>query len=218
MKRFSMAGASVLALMLAACGGGSDSPVVTDRPTQTSTGGAQEESTEPPAAGATTTIGTSDDSSQDAGPPDVAGIGAGSVTLEGETYLFADAGQPGLQCRANYLGIYFVVLRQVDEAGNEVPQGAVFDLTLLHEGTDPAVVDQLPTAGLSIQAKDESWIADEAFDDDLPEVESGSSQVDDYTIDGNTASGTATFIERYSYATAPRVAQGTFEVTCNGGS
>ncbi len=198
MKRLAMIGA--LALVLAGCGGSTDSPA-----------------TEPPTGDANPSISPSDDGSTDAGSPTVDGVGAASVTLDGETYLFGDTGRPGLQCKADFLGVYLLSLPEVDEAGNAVPDGASLSIALLQDGTDPDVVGQLPEATLSIRATSEDWIASEEFDDNLPEVEPGNSQVDDYTIDGNTASGTATFIERYSYATDQKTAKGTFTATCGEG-
>jgi type 1 fimbria pilin len=199
MKRLSMIG--VLALVLAGCGGSADDADVAETST----------------AGAGPSISPSDDGSTDAGAPAVDGIGVASVTLDGETYLFGDTGQPGLQCKANFLGIYTASLPEIDEAGNEVPEGANVRITLLHDGTDPDVVGQLPVVTLSLRATSEDWIADETFDDDLPQVEPGNSQVDDYTIDGNTASGTATFIDRYTYTTDQKTAKGTFTATCGEG-
>lgn len=202
-----------IALLATACGGG--------------TGASEDDS----AAVTTTTIApeaapstvaqssvSEDDGSQPA-PADVAGIGEGTATINGNTYVFGDTGFAALRCEPDMFGAFFVFLLQVDESGAEVPDGRL-SLALLLEGSDPEELGQGNEANLSIDGQD--WIANE---EDVAErgIEAGSSQVDSYVIEGNTVSGTATFYEEESYyattggSTDPIVtAQGTFEVTCSG--
>jgi hypothetical protein len=109
----------------------------------------------------------------------------------------------------------------VDEDGAEIPGGGgSLRGALLHEGTDPDTVGQLNELGVSIEALDQEWVADE--EDIQPfGLDPGSSQVDSHSIDGSTVSGTATFYEVNSYyavtggtADSVTVAQGTFEIIC----
>lgn len=149
----------------------------------------------------------------------VSGLGVASVTIEGETYLFGDTGI-AIQCTPDFFGVMMVALQMVDENGDQIPQGGGFGGALLHEGTDPAVVDQLNSIGFSLKALDEEWTANEEDIESLG-LDPGSSQVDSLVIDGNTASGTATVYERNSYyrvqggtADSVDVTQATFEITC----
>ncbi len=202
-----------MVLVAAACGGGeagSDDTPADDGSSVTTAAGSPE--TSAPETG-------DDGESTDPAPSDLSGIGEGTVTLNGETYLFGEAGFPALQCEPDMFGVFFVVLQQVDASGGEVP-GGLLALTLLLEGTDPAVVGQDNTARLTIGGED--WIAEP---EDIAErgLDPGTSQVDSYAIDGNSVSGTATLYEEESYyattggSTDPIVtAQGTFEVTCSG--
>ena len=202
-----------MVLVAAACGGGesaSDNTPADD--------GASATTTSDPSSG-TSASETDDGEPGDPAPSGVSGIGEGTVTINGETYLFGEAGFPALQCEPDMFGVFFVVLQQVDSSGSEVPDG-LLTLTLLLEGTDPAVVGQDNTARLTIGGED--WIAEP---EDIAErgLDPGTSQVDSYTIDGSSVSGTATFYEEESYfattggSTDPIVtAQGSFDVTCSG--
>ena len=202
-----------MVLVATACGGGETAS--DDTPAD----GTSATTTAPDSSPGTSAPETDDGEPGDPAPSDVSGIGEGTVTINGETYLFGEGGFPALQCEPDMFGVFFVVLQQVDASGSEVPDG-LLTLTLLLEGTDPAVVGQDNTARLTIGGED--WIADP---EDIAErgLDPGTSQVDAYTIDGNTVSGTATFYEEESYyattggSTDPIVtAQGTFEVACSG--
>lgn len=200
---------AVIAALMAACGGGE--PVADTEPDEpTLTAGASVVTT-------TTMLGGSDADQPDTS--DIAGVGEGTVTIDGDTYTFGDAGFPALRCEPDMFGVFFVFLQQVDDSGAEVAGGSL-ELTLLLEGTDPEIVGQDNEGRLKIG--EQEWIADP---EDIAErgLEAGTSQVDSYTIDGNSVTGTATFYEEESYfATTggsddPIVTtQGAFDVTCSG--
>jgi len=93
---------------------------------------------------------------------------------------------------------------------------------------DDPVTDDPPRVTVKDEASGLEWIADPSasslgslsgddYDFKIPE---GDSQVDSYTFDGNTATGTATFIEQEAYyqwtggGDQPEPVQGAFEVTC----
>lgn len=215
MKRLVMP--AVIGMLAASCGGGEDGAVDTTAGAESTGTTAPQGSSDETSEGTTTTTTAATD---DAGGRDFSGIGAASVTIDGETYYFGETSFPAPQCEPDFFGVFVVTLMMVDEAGNEIPSGGGLQLQLLGEGTDPGVVGQLPEASVDIEALDQEWKANEE-DFELFDLEPGTSQVDDYTIDGNTASGTATFYERNSYyafvggsADAVSVAEGTFEVTC----
>jgi hypothetical protein len=204
-----------IAVVLAACAGGE-----TSREADSDDGEATDSTTTAPEAPGTTSTESADDgNSAEPTPPGVVGVGEGTAIINGETYLFGDAGFPAVRCEPDMFGLFLVFLQQVDESGAEIPGGSL-ELTLLLEGSDPEVLGQDNTARLGIGEQD--WIADE---EDIPErgLEPSTSQVDTHTIDGNTVSGSATFYEEESYyattggSSEPVVtAQGSFEVTCSG--
>jgi hypothetical protein len=208
----------VLALTAVACGGGDADSGSEDTEgaladTTTSISEGQEPSGD--------TITTTTSAGQVA---DVTGVGEATVTIEGETYYFGEGSLGAFQCEPDFFGVFIVALGMVDESGAEIPSGGNLQLALLLDGTDPAVVDQLPEVNVGISAKDEDWSADEEATQQFDQLEPGSSQVDDYTIDGLSASGTATFFEKNSYfaflggaADSIRTTQGQFEVTCADG-
>ncbi len=147
-------------------------------------------------------------------------MGTATVTLEGETIRFGETSFPALRCDPDLFGVFWVILGEVDEQGEEVPNGGGFSLIVLGEGTDSASVGQVPMAQLTLPARDQIWIADPE-EIELSNLEPGTSQIDEYTIDGNRVTGSATFFDRetwfaYSAANAEDflVAEATFEVTC----
>ncbi|MGA7226860.1 MAG: hypothetical protein WBZ40_04030 [Acidimicrobiia bacterium] len=209
----------LMLLAVTACGGsGSDS---NDGGTQPETKGASP-ARESDGENSTNTTAIEEPSSN--GPLD-SGVHRATVTLDGETYQFGHTTFVGENCSPDLFGIFRVQLLMVDDAGNEHPSGSDFLLELLHEDADPDVVegtDARNRVTLSIADAVEEWVAD-AEEIDLRGLDPGTSQVDDYTFDGNSVSGTATFFELGSEgewfagnADSYSVAKGTFEVTCAG--
>ncbi len=47
-------------------------------------------------------------------------------------------------------------------------------------------------------------------------VENWPAQVDSFEVDGNTATGSATFVVNFQFGSEPETAPGTFEITCGG--
>lgn len=201
-----------MALTLAACGGGDEGSSDT---TTTSTDNGQTGTTQPPATdqttqpapAATTTTAAPSDEGQSSG----ADGSEGSVTIAGETYLFADTGFPGLQCMPKAFNVAFIAaLRQVDENGSELDGSISVGIPFPGQEETAGIVPEL-----NVSVGDKTWIAspDHA---ELNSIPAGSSQVDDYEINGDTVSGTATFYdEDSSFGGGDLVVeQGTFELTC----
>lgn len=203
MKRLSVL--AVLILIIAACGGDSegdgDDTSVPDEPATTAP-----QADEPDTPDATAAPAGDADDGGDA--PDVEGVGVGTATIAGETYQFGDAGQPGLQCRADAFGAAFLAALQRVDGGDGV---IVLGIPLPGEEDTAGILPEL-----EVRVGDISWMANEerAAERSIP---AGSSQVDSYEVEGNTISGTATFYDDDSQFTDELVVEtGTFEVTCAG--
>lgn len=205
----------VVVLVIAACGGetkeGDSEPSGAD-------------TTQPTNDQAPDTTAASGSGGSGDAPSSVSGIGEATVTVNGETYHYGETSFPALQCNPDLFGVFFAVLGMVDENGNEVPPGDVVQLTLLHSDADPDTVgEQMNAVSLRVSALGEEWIANPEEYEFADQLEPGSSEVTDVTIDGNTAWGTATFYEENSYfafvggaADEYSVSEGTFEVACAG--
>lgn len=114
-------------------------------------------------------------------------------------------------------GAFFANLPLLDESGEIVGETSGLQVVLPLEGIDFGEVPHV-----TFIHEEEAWLADPE-EIALGGLDPGTSQVDDYTIDENNASGTATFFERQSWsawstgsADSYLVAQGMFEVTCAG--
>jgi len=203
------------ALVFAACGGSdgtgdaqaTTSPASDDNETEATTASASDE-TDPTTA--TPTTGDAGGET-DAPAPDAS---VGTLTVAGETYLFADTGFPGLQCMPSAFGVAFLSgLQFVDENGEGLDGSLAVNIPFKGEeetaGILPAVTGNVG---------DLEWIADPEHAD-LNSIPQGSSQVDSYEINGNTITGAATFYEENSSFGGSDliVEQGTFEVTCADG-
>lgn len=208
---------TVLLLVLAACGGGTGDEGTDDGEEQTETTQADD-----------TTLPADDDGAEETTPPtedggdndgdegsDSEGEGpsTATVTLGDETYNFSSEAGVVAQCLTDLFGIFSIQLAMVDDSG-ELADGNV-SITVLHEDTDPEVVDEVNSVRLDIG---ELWIAD-AADEVLTQTEQfepGISQVDSVEIDGRTVRGTATFVRQDSlfFGDEAETMTGTFEATC----
>lgn len=137
-----------------------------------------------------------DDDADTDGAGGVQGVGAATLTIDGEAMTFAGTDFAPETCAPDRFGIFFVVLQQVDDGGTAMPDG-LLEATLLHADTDAEVVGQ--DNRIKVTLGDAEWTAD---------VAEGAGQVDDVSVDGDTASATATF------SGAGGTAEGTLEVTC----
>ncbi len=199
MKRV-LATMATLLLVTAGCGGdsGDNDSAATggDQPTPTRAEAADDGATSP-------TAGTSD-----GGAPAGSGASTATVTIGDQTYNFSTEGALVAQCQTDLFGIFSVQLPMVGGDGG-------IQLVILHDDTDPAVVEE--TNYVKVSVGDEDWMADEGSDffDMSDKLEAGMTQVDSAEIDGSTVRGTATFVRQFSVFTGePEVAIGNFEATC----
>lgn len=178
---------------------------------------------------ASTDVAPQGDSAQ---PPSTEGSGGtdtptpptATVTIGDETFTFSH--DVVTNCRANVNGAFQALLLLVDENGDFTVRSDL-DLTLLHEGTvpDSRTSDKVEVR-LGHLDEDSSlnytpgWSANEASAEQFG-YPAGASQVDSYVIDGETASGTATFVDAESSSAFARgdtdtveSIEGTFTVTC----
>lgn len=148
------------------------------------------------------------------------------VTIGGETYVFQHEGfGASFNCRPNDpAGVFRALLLLVDESG-ELTSRSDLDLALSHDGAGAeensirlrlAHLDEAGTLNYT-----PGWYADADYAENSTGLEPGTSQVDSYVIDGNSVSGTATFVDNESDAAFFRgevdsvePVQGTFTVTC----
>jgi len=200
-RRLFVLGAA-MALVLAACGGSSgDGADGTGTPDQT-----QATQPEPEPSGTGNGDGDGDAGTEGEGPS------TATVTIGADTYHFSSEGAVVAQCLPDLYGTMSVQLPLVDENG-EPGEGSIKIFALL-EGTDPAEVEQINVVHMTIG--DVDWVADP---EDLriagnAELE-GKSQVDSVEVNGNTVTGTATFIGSQSlFGPDSEMATGTFEATC----
>jgi len=205
----------VLSLVAVACGGsdsnadeGNDDVATTEASDGTVAPSDDDE------ASVDTTTPTADDD------PDGSATGGENVaivTIGDQTWEFdANPEGPITDCDPDFFGAFWVI--------GEAEDGSSLNLLLPPEG-DPNF-DDPPSVRVADRATEADWTADVTlietanYGDVLVE---GDSQLDTYSVDGNTASGTATFVdENQIFAVlggsteAVEPMSGSFEVSCAG--
>ena len=204
----------LIVVVLAACGGDSgESSSDTTAPTETSP---SSEQSAPPTSAAD--AGASEDQAN----PTEASIGdqfdtAGGVataTIGDETWEFAlPEGHPIANCDSDFFG-GFVAILTTGTADISVPADTFSVMLPGGDFTDPPSV----AVNLAVNS-DAEWIADETIYEQNGDLPAGLG-VTSFSIDGTSASGTATFFEQESFYQFNAgngdlvVADGTFTVTC----
>lgn len=206
--------ALVTALALAGCGGDddagdSDVPAPVDDST---TGSGDDGSADEPAAD--DSAAADEPAAEPASEPASGGGGenVAVVTVGDETFEIDVTPGSVTRCDPDFFGAFWALGGDRADASIEL---------LLPPPGDPNFEDP-PTVKVQTDDGDVEWIADPSRE--MAGVEAGGSQVDDFSVDGNTASGTATFVdlnETYAFqggvGEAPVPVTGTFSVTCSGG-
>ncbi len=207
----------LVALVLAACGGGGEgsNDVSSASPTPSSTmadtdsdSAAEDEDSTDGQDATDVTVGDIGDHLDTAG-------GTALVSIGDESWQFELSEEiPIASCDADFFGGFVAILTSVDAT-----MSSPFDTVRVQlpggDFTDAPVVE----VNLGID-DDLKWTADETIYERTPDLPAGLG-VTGFSIDGNTASGTAVFYEQESYhqfnagnADALLVAEGTFEVSC----
>lgn len=192
----------IVALLAASCGGSSEEPEPSggDTATTTTTGSTDTSTTAPDNATNTTQA-----------PPASASETSATVTIDGVDYHFGD-NRPGDTCSPDFFGGFFAVLGGEDFEGN-------FSVELWNEGTGGGT--DVSNASLKMEVNGETLDLEANPENSWPAAEAGTSFVDPFTYEGNTASGTIAFINEevaYNADLAPLdpiVAD--FTVTCADG-
>ena len=197
-----------VALVVAACGGestedggddGGDQPTATQLADDGADADSDSEDQAPPA-----TEADNEDDDDDSGGE---GPSTATVKIGDETYEFSSEGALVAHCLSDLFGIMSVILPLADGGDGGI------EIIALHEGTDPAEVEQ--TNSVLVKIGDARWIADPEDvnfngDPDLAAL----SGVESVEVDGNTLRGTASFVGQ-DITTREWVSMtGTFEATC----
>ncbi len=201
----------LVALVLAACGGNGDS-AEDDTPSPTTP--TESDPINEPSDG-----DTSDDSATDLADTDIGEFfdtagGIATVIIGDETWEFVLVPDvPIASCDADFFGGFVAIL--VNEGADMAsPMNAMTVRLPGGDFTDPPIL----TVNLGASGELE-WIADETIYEQNADLPDGLG-VTGFSIDGNTASGTATFFEQESFFQFGAglgdllTADGTFTVTC----
>lgn len=211
--------------LVAACGGGDDdsdpgaepaSEVTAAAGSDAETGDAAEPATdaatESTADGSGADPASDDDAAEtdDAPAPAGGGDNVAIVTIGDATYEIDVTPGSIQRCDPDFFGAFWALGGDAD-VGIEL---------LLPPSGDPNF-EEPPSVKVGVTDGDREWIADSSRD--MFGVEEGESQVDGFTVDGSSVSGTATFIdlnETYSFqgglGDEPVPVPGSFSVSCSG--
>jgi hypothetical protein len=194
--------AATAVLGLAACGGGDDEA---GEPATGEPGAATQNASQP--AGQPTAAEPAGDGPA-AGEPTV-GDNVARVTIDGTIYEVDVSAGLTPTCDSDFFAAFLV-------SGGDAQ---VSFYALLPPPDDPNHTDP-PSVSVRVNNGEFEWIADPSKQ--MSGVEIGESQVDEFTVDGNSVSGTATFVElneTYAHSGGGPKAQpvtGTFKVSCPG--
>lgn len=188
------------ALVFASCGGGDDG----SEPTTTAAGGSETtttalDTTEAPAA---TTAPPETEPPSDDGETPSGDANKATVTVGDTTYEFDVEASIVGRCDPDFFGAFWVIAAATDGTNGSL------EMFIIPEGN----TNHDETSKIKVNAKDSDerdWRADADGGEGTPE---GESSVDSFEIDGNTVTGTASFVDIYAGDGA--TAQGTFTATC----
>jgi hypothetical protein len=172
-----------------------------DEPTQPIGDASAEPSAEPPPAESAPASGDG------GGGDDVAVLVIGDQTYE----IDVPPGTLG-RCDPDFFGAFWALGGAGEDIGLEL---------LLPPPDDPNFADEVPVITVRDDVAGVEWIADSSRE--MAGVEAGESQVDGFSVDGSSVTGTATFVDlnaSYAFqggsADEPQPVTGTFRVSCSG--
>jgi len=142
----------------------------------------------------------------DTDPPDDMGSSGEAnkavVTIGGGTYEFDVEMSIVGRCEPDFFGAFWVIASAADGSSGSLEMFIVPEGNANHDETSKVKVNLK-------EAEERDWRADADGGEGTPE---GESAVDSFSIDGNTVTGTASFVDIYTGDGA--TAEGTFEATC----
>ena len=188
-----------LALVASACGGSESEPDTTAAAETTTA--APGDDTTTTAAGATTEAPAETTTTAAEAPSGDIGDGVATVTVGDTTYEYEVAASIVGRCDPDFFGAFWVLAAAPDGSGG-------LEMFIIPEGN----TNHDETSKIKVNAKDSDerdWRADADGGEGTPE---GLSSVDSFEIDGNTVTGTASFVDIYQ--PGDETAQGTFTATC----
>ena len=190
-----------VALLAASCGGdddAADAPPGAESDADEAPADTVEPAAEPEVAG----------SDSDGGDADEAGGAGGSnsatFTVAGEAYDFEWEASALTRCDTDFFGGFWALASDSDGAGFEAEIWP-------DDAADPTQVSRI-----KVSAGDDGpdWTADP--DETIGQtIADWPAQVDSFEFDGNTATGSATFVGQFAFDEEPEGVPGTFEITCN---
>lgn len=193
------------ALLALGCGGGDDTaetPLAAESDADESPDDSGEPAAEPPAD-------ESDGGDTDSGDADAADAGAGGsnvarFTVAGETFDFEWEAGALTRCDTDFFGGFWALASDSDGAGFEAEIWP-------DDAADPTQVSRIE---VKAGPDGPDWTADP--DKTIGQtIADWPAQVDSFEINGNTATGTATFVGPFAFDEEPEGVPGTFEITCN---
>lgn len=190
----------VVALALGACGG-SESEPDPEAPAETTTAAPGGDTTTTAAAATTEAPGETTTVAPEAPSGDV-GEGVATVTVGDTTYEYEVAASIVGRCDPDFFGAFWVLAGSTDGTNGSL------EMFIIPEGN----TNHDETSKVKVNAKDSDerdWRADADGGEGTPE---GESSVNSFEIDGNTVTGTASFVDIYIGDGA--TAEGTFTATC----
>lgn len=175
MKKWNTSLVSLLAIAmtLGACGGGETAP----ENSSATTASGSSETPDPTSAPS--------DSTEPGSGGDVDGASVGRVTIDGTTYEFGMNG-PAVRCDPDAFGGFWAIMRTEDLSGS-------FGVELWPDGGG----DRADNASMSITVDgvEMDLKANPEGEPNWPAVEAGTSLVQSFQVDGNKATGIASFID-----------------------
>lgn len=191
---------AVLGLVLIGCGGSDDagedpsaSPTTTT-PSVVATTAAPADSEPEPDPTTTTAAAPAEPSAS-------VDVSEATVVVGDETYSFGSTGFITERCNPNFFGGAQVILQLLDVGGEPLTVGdqmVFLDVALIPDDASST------TIGVPTPEPDREWIADSES------LQVSGTSVDEWSIEGNRITGTATFASTAGEGPVP----GTFEIVC----
>lgn len=135
------------------------------------------------------------------------GLNRATITVGDQTYEFEWETSSIQLCNPDFFGGFVAIAATTSAADS-------FDAEFAEEGT-PGFEDRAPRIEVSEADNGAHWTADPQ-ETIAATYDSWPAKVDSFELDGNRASGTATFVGETAFDEEPVGVPGTFDITCAG--